>query len=91
MEKETKKNLNLEELKQKVTEYNVDKQLKVSIDWDEDKKEVRMKQEEVYVIMLDDAVKLKGKIPETTKTVAEPVIKKFGKHKKGWRITIWLD
>ena len=46
---------------------------------------------EMYMILLDVVVRLKDEIPETTTSVVEPIRKRFGKHKVGWRVTIWLD
>ena len=46
---------------------------------------------EMYMILVDAMTDLKGEIPETTATVIEPIRKRFGKHKIGWKITIWLD
>ena len=47
---------------------------------------------EMQMVLMEAVVELKGKIPETTATEIEPINKKrFGKHKKGWRITIWFD
>ena len=85
---ESKERLNLEEARQRLAMYNVDKRLRISIDWKENKEAVRMEQEEVYMTVLNVAMELKRRVPETVATVVKPIEKR---RRKGWRIDIWLD